>query len=161
MTDPTRVPNQIKYTVFQAPLSSGRGHSTMHASIMIMSCSSLKYIQFYNKYPEMGIVLELNTTKPPLVCIIPTSANITIYSAVNVNAIGYNGSRVLAFVLGMVRSHSCECVCCAFNIQANSVCKNITVLHLEILQKTMVDLKPALRSQGSRHFIYADLENFE
>eukprot|EP00731_Ephydatia_muelleri_P024609 Em0016g880a len=84
--------------------------------------------QFYNKYPEMGIVLELNTTKPPLVCIIPTSANITIYSAVNVNAIGYNGSRVLAFVLGM---------------------------------KTMVDLKPALRSQGSRHFIYADLENFE
>ena len=82
----------------------------------------------------MGIELELNTTRPPLVCIVPTSANITIHSAVNVNAIGYNGSRALAFVLGMVRTHGCvhshisTCMCISTTFVCVCVC--VCVLHL-------------------------------
>ena len=134
----------------------------------------------------MGIVLQLNTTKPPLLCIVSTSANITVLSAINVYAEHYNGTSVLAFVLGMVRrvclcgvyvmylcfcARVCVmylcfvrvCVCDVSMLCVLCVCMYSVPRHfLKLaLQRTVAVLKPALRSDGSRPVVYADMASFE
>lgn len=68
-----------------------------------LNTSSFKAIipELYNKYPNMAMQLEVKTTKPPQLNIVPTSANLTAMGAVNVQVITPNKTIQSAFVMGL------------------------------------------------------------
>ena len=50
----------------------------------------------------MGMEILLNATRPPVLQVIPSSANFTITGTLNVNVIQPNKTKVNAFILGLV-----------------------------------------------------------
>ena len=51
----------------------------------------------------MDMELFLNATKPPVLQVVPNSANFTITGTLTVNVIDSNKKKVNAFVIGLVR----------------------------------------------------------
>ena len=65
--------------------------------------SPSQHFQLYSVYPNMAMVLGLETVKPPNLDIIPTSANFTIPGQVKVYVQdSKSNTTVLAFTLGSV-----------------------------------------------------------
>ena len=71
-----------------------------------MSKECINFFQLYNAYPNMAMVLGLETIKPPNLDIIPTSANFIIPGQVKVYVqdTSKNNATILAFTLGAVSS---------------------------------------------------------
>lgn len=72
-----------------------------------MSKECINFFQLYNAYPNMAMILGLETIKPPNLDIIPTSANFIIPGQVKVYVqdTNKNNATVLAFTLGAVSSN--------------------------------------------------------
>lgn len=64
-------------------------------------------MQLYSTYPNMAMVLGLEGTKPPVLQVVPNSANFTVPGNVNVYVRDTTkNATVLAFILGVVSIRS-------------------------------------------------------
>ena len=63
----------------------------------------------------MDMVLELLAIKPPVVEIVPKSANFSVPGHVNVYVLDSNKTTHLAFTLGVVSVHLLQSLCSAKN----------------------------------------------